>query len=104
MHNGESTFDEADDSIKKETVSELAQRHLKDESHTTTEEELRNAELDVMETSVADNEEIEKLAEADNTTILPPLPSEPTIEKEAEESRKDPDDGKQAIPNPYDIL
>ena len=33
--------------IEGETVSELVHRHLKDENHVTTDEELRNAKLEV---------------------------------------------------------
>lgn len=30
-----------------ETISELAQRHIKDRNHTTTDEELRNAKIEL---------------------------------------------------------
>lgn len=30
-----------------ETITQLAQRHLKDKSHTTTDEELRNAKIEL---------------------------------------------------------
>lgn len=75
-----------------ETISELARRHLKDKSHKTTEEELRNATLELP--AVADNTN-ETVDEADNE-----------INKDisvSEDNNVDKEKSK-AEPNPYDVL
>ncbi len=42
--------------IKRETVSELVRRHLRDPNHSTTEEELRNAMLETGEPKIIHEE------------------------------------------------
>lgn len=83
---------------KRETITQLAHRHLKDEKHTTTDEELRNA---VWELSGDVHTDEENLFEIDNTTIIPPLPFEDNNNED-----KDNNTGKNntSVPNPYDIL
>jgi hypothetical protein len=85
---------------RNETISELADRHLKDENHTTTDEEIRNAKLEIDETT-PDVNGLEKLAEVDNTTIIPPLPGEEDKDKK---DKKDDNPGTPHVPNPYDVL
>jgi hypothetical protein len=80
---------------KTETIKELVDRHMADEHHTTTDEELRNARIVLDEpTDVQD----ESLFEIDNTTLVPPLPGEET---EPQTNDKDED---RPPPNPYDVL
>lgn len=83
---------------KNETITELAHRHAKDESHTTTNEELKNARVVLSDNVKADEQ---SLFEVDNTTIIPPLA------EESSENRKDNEDEKndeRFLPNPYDVL
>ena len=81
---------------KGETIAELAHRHLKDENHVTTEEEIRNARIE-FSTPPAQDEDTEKLFEVDNSTVFSPLPGE-DVEDEKEKK------GKGHNPNPYDVL
>jgi len=55
---------------KDKSIEELAHRHMKDESHTTTDEELKNAKVVLTDSVKADEE---KLSEVDNTYITTPL-------------------------------
>lgn len=81
---------------KRETITQLAHRHLRDQNHTTTDEELRNAVFELSENVHSD----ESLFEVDNTTITPPLP----FEKNNNEADKGVDKNKNSSPNPYNIL
>lgn len=83
---------------KNETITELAHRHLTDESHTTTDEELKNAKLVLTENVKADEG---NLFEVDNTTIIPPLPGE-----NSDKTDDDENDNKDEKPmsTPFDIL
>ena len=66
---------------KKETISELAHRHLTDENHTTSDEELMNATVEFSSNVKAGDEDV---AEApDDEETLP---------------------GKSPLPNPYDVV
>jgi hypothetical protein len=82
---------------KQETISELARRHMNNEHHTTTDEELKNAQLELTESVEIDNE---NLTEVDNTTVIPPLP----FESNAKDDADDNDDLDRPIPNPYNVL
>jgi len=82
---------------KDETISELAHRHMSDNDHETTDEELRNARLELTESSDIDVPN-EQLFREDNTTVIPPIPGEEKLM----ESKKDNDD--RGVPNPYDVL
>lgn len=53
-----------------ETIDELAQRHLRNESHITSDEELKNAKVFLTENVKADEE---KLSEVHSTSIKTPL-------------------------------
>lgn len=81
---------------KQETIKELADRHLADPSHKTSDEELRNARIVLDESTHVEDE---SLYEIDNTTLIPPLPFEKPDE-EAEQHIKD----EVTPPNPYDVL
>jgi ribosome biogenesis SPOUT family RNA methylase Rps3 len=54
---------------KKETIRELASRHLKDPNHTTTDEEIRNAKVVIDGTDLEDDE---MLFETNSTTVPNP--------------------------------
>ncbi len=83
---------------KNETISELAHRHIKDEGHTTTDEELKNAKV-VLSQNV--KEDKENLFKVDNTTLIPPLAIEKKENMNDEENDKNQE---KSLPNPYDIL
>ena len=78
-----------------ETIDELAHRHMKDQNHVVTDEEIRGAKMNPdAEIDYPDN----SLYKADNSTLFPPIPGEPTITEKDEDSTKD------TPPNPYDVL
>jgi hypothetical protein len=85
-----------------ETISELAHRHLNDRNHTTTDEEFRNATLELPD-HIKDVPG-EELFEVDNTTIIPPLPGEESGGEESIENDKDKEGNNNTVPNPYDVL
>ncbi len=82
---------------KSETISELAHRHLRDENHTTTDEELRNATVELTDAEQAQNT---SLFEVDNTTIIPSA-TDDELSTDDNMKRKDGDDD---VPNPYTVL
>lgn len=82
---------------KNETITELAHRHAKDEKHTTTNEELKNAKVVLSQNVKADDE---NLFDVDNTTVIPPF----AMEKKDDKDEKNDKDEKMSAPNPYDIL
>lgn len=99
-HNGNSS--------KPLTIKELAKKHREDPNHTTTDEELRNAQLEL--TSLAE-EDTQNLHKVDDETVIPPLPFEkqPGDEKvEVSRSSDNTDEFKPShddrLPNPYDVL
>jgi hypothetical protein len=81
-----------------ESISELARRHMMDRTHTTTDEEIRNARV-VLTGNVKPDKE--NLFEVDNTTIIPPMPVENDKNLQNEDNNKNDQRG---FPNPYDIL
>ncbi|WP_207492065.1 hypothetical protein [Aridibaculum aurantiacum] len=81
------------------TISELAKRHLFDPNHSTTDEEMRNAQLELTG-SVGEDK---SLYEIDNTTLIPPTEFETKAARESEDD-DDNDSGTGRIPNPYDVL
>ncbi|MDB5190815.1 MAG: hypothetical protein JWQ96_378 [Segetibacter sp.] len=81
---------------KGETISQLAHRHLADESHVTTDEEFKNARIEFSSPPAQDEE---NLFEVDNTTVLPPFPGENSLATEDDDK-----DLKRQSPNPYDLL
>jgi hypothetical protein len=83
---------------KRETISELAHRHLRDQNHTTTDEELRNA---TFEPSDSELPEDTSLFEVDNTTVVPGSAENEPLNANADVKRKDGDD---KVPNPYSVL
>ena len=99
MNNQENAVGNATSEEKKPlTISELARLHLTDPNHTTTDEEMRNATLELTENVEVDEE---NLYEVDNTTVIPAMSIE-TSEEENEEGRHDKDEA--SAPNPYDVL
>ena len=87
-------------SAKRETISELARRHMQDENHTTSDEELKNAEFEV-----TDNVTVEdSLYEVDNTTIFPAMDSEKEENDNTDDEKNDEDDDRTSFPNPYSVL
>ena len=74
---------------KVETISELARKHLTNEHHTTSDEELKNAKLELTGNGEAPDETV---TEADNIAIYPGRNDD---NKEGGES---------SAPNPYDVL
>jgi hypothetical protein len=87
---------------KSETITELAHRHLHDEGHTTTDEELRNAKVELTGNI---KEDTESLFEVDNTPVTSPLQNE--IEKDTDlkdDDKEDDEDRKGDLPNPYTVL
>ncbi len=88
---------------KGETISELAHRHLRDQNHTTSDEELRNATVELSDD--ADRPE-GNLYEIDNTTVLPSEANDDddNINDTRDNERKNKDDNDDNIPNPYKVL
>ncbi len=76
-----------------ETIRELAHRHLMDEHHTTSDEELENARLEFSQPSENPDE---SLFEIDHTTVIPPL--------DAEHTGIETDQIATPQPNPYTVL
>jgi len=85
---------------KQETIAELAERHMHNQDHTTTDEEMRNAKVEV-DATVPDIEG--DLHEVDDTTVIPPLPGEPDDSGVGNGADND-DDDNSAPPNPYTVL
>ncbi|MDB5250708.1 MAG: hypothetical protein JWQ40_5102 [Segetibacter sp.] len=73
--------DKNDYDSKNETISELAHRHLTDENHTTSDEELMNAKVELSSDAKGDNENGAEAADADDTLS-----------------------GISPVPNPYDVV
>ena len=82
---------------KAETISELAHRHLRDEHHTTTDEELRNAKVELSDDVHTQDE---SLYEVDNTTVIPSNEDELSTNNNVKSSDRDDD----SVPNPYSVL
>jgi hypothetical protein len=82
---------------KGETISELAHRHLRDEKHTTTDEELRNATVELTDSV---EQQDTSLFDVDNTTVIPSATNDDLSTKEDFKS----DDGDGNVPNPYSVL
>ena len=83
------------ETAKSETISELAHRHLKDEKHTTSDEELRNATMEFSEDADTSDR---SLFEIDNTTVT----GSSTVSND--DTGEDEDDKKDTPPNPYSVL
>lgn len=86
------------------TISELAKRHLADPDHTTTDEEMKNATIELTESVQVDPG---NLTEVDNTTVIPPFDFEKDPGEKTREEVKDDEKEKQhkdSPPNPYDVL
>ena len=83
------------------TISELAHLHLTDQNHTTTDEELRNAKVELTSSEdIAIDEE--NLFEVDNSTVFAALSDESENKKENEDGRHRKNES--SLPNPYDVL
>ena len=82
---------------KAETISELAHRHLRDEHHTTTDEELRNAKVELSDDVHTQDE---SLYEVDNTTVIPSNEDELSTNNNVKSSDRVDD----SVPNPYSVL
>ncbi len=82
---------------KAETISELAHRHLRDEHHTTTDEELRNAKVELTDSAEAQDT---SLFEVDNTTVIPSTEDDLSTNNNVKSSDRDDD----SVPNPYSVL
>ncbi len=87
---------------KTETISELAHRHLRDQNHTTSDEELRNATVEFGDDEGAPDE---SLYEIDNTPVVPSKgnKADNTAVANGDNLRKNKDD-EDDIPNPYKVL
>lgn len=92
----QSSLANSESSSKKKTISELAEFHLKNQNHITTDDEIRNAEVEV--TGITPDLE-GNLSEVNSTTVIPALPGETTTEKSEKEDEKD-----KPHPNAYDVL
>ncbi len=82
---------------KGETISELAHRHLRDEKHTTTDEELRNATVELSDSAEPQDA---SLFDVDNTTVIPSASDDVQSIDEDVKSDK----GEDSVPNPYSVL
>jgi hypothetical protein len=84
---------------KTETIRELAHRHLLDEHHTTSDEELRNATVEITDSNEGHDD---SLFEIDNTPVIA---SDYSRDNSAKEKEKAEDEHtRQNIPNPYDVI
>ncbi len=86
-----------------ETISELAERHMKDPNHVTTDEEIKNAVV-VVEGASNPPEDLEKLIEGSDKTVLPPIfkSDEDRVDNRPEtDEYENTNDG---FPNPYNVL
>jgi hypothetical protein len=81
---------------KGETIRELARRHLLNEHHVTTDEELKNAKLE-LDGEIELNNDRHDLGDADDTPNR-------NSGNAADEIVDDKDPYKTDVPNPYDIL
>jgi hypothetical protein len=81
-----------------ETISQLAHRHLKDPNHTTSDEELRYAKVELTGYLEPDRE---NLFEIDNTPIFPPFEGEANRFSGDEKITRE---KSSAPPNPYNII
>jgi hypothetical protein len=80
---------------KGETIRELARRHLLNENHVTTDEELKNAKLE-LDGDVELGDDRHDLVDGDSNSSRN---SHTSIDEVADEEVE-----KKDIPNPYDIL
>ena len=88
---------------KSETIRQLAHRHMLDQNHTTTDEELKNARIEFNDDFDTPFEGWSDLSNVDNNTVLPPLP----FEQSADNINNKPSDfntGQTPFPNPYDVV
>ena len=88
---------------KSETISQLAHRHLLNQYHTTTDEEIKNARIEFNDNYDASVEDLSNLSNVDNNTVLPPLP----FEQNADNIYNKPSDSntdQKSFPNPYNVL
>lgn len=88
--------DTSKEEVKPETITELAHRHLMDESHTTSDEELRNAKVEFSEEAETTEG---NLFEVDHTTITGETENKETVAEDDDDKDKHNDP-----PNPYTIL
>ena len=88
---------------KSETIRELARRHLLNQNHTTTDEELKNARIEFNDNFDNSVEDLSNLSNVDNNTLLPSLP----FEHDSENINNMPSDSntdQKSFPNPYNVL
>ena len=88
---------------KSETIRQLAHRHMLDENHTTTDEELKNARIEFIDDFDTPFKDWSDLSNVDNNTVLPPLP----FEQNADNIYNKPSDSnkhQKSFPNPYNVL
>jgi len=101
MQDNNVTTNQKTPNAKRETISELAHRHILDPNHTTTDEELRNALIEFNKPSDFSVSGLAKLAAVDSEAVIPSLP----FEKENNTSRPNAAaDEENSVPNPYNIL
>jgi len=103
MQNKSEQTEDNKQNSKSETIRQLAHRHLINQNHTTTDEELRNARIEFSDRFDTSIEDFSKLSDADNDTVLPAMPFEKNVENDNAgvlglKNEKEP------IPNPYDVL
>lgn len=88
---------------KSETIRELAHRHLLDQNHTTSDEELKNARIEFNDNYDTSIEGLSEMSEIDNNTVLPPLPFEKN-NHDLDNKTSNSNIPEKSVPNPYDVL
>lgn len=77
---------------KSETISELAHRHLTDENHTTSDEEMKNAKVELSENGKGDEGN------------MPEGFATPNKVQEEGNDAEDLKSERSSFPNPYDVV
>ena len=77
-----------------ETIKELANKHMNDRNHIVTDDEIRNATVELTDTDTTSTED---LINTRSETLIPPIAGEPGIDESN-------DDEAPAPPNPYNVL
>jgi len=101
MENNHARIEDNKEPINGETISQLAHRHLLNENHHTTDEELRNAKIEYDGKGEDFLEAVSGLSDADNSTVIPPAPFE---KNDNEDKDADTNKSHSSPPNPYEVL
>jgi hypothetical protein len=89
--------------VKSETIRQLAHRHMLDENHTTTDEELKNARIEFIDDFDTPFEGWSDHSKVDNNTVLPPLPFRQNADN-INNNSSDFNTDQKSFPNPYNVL